>query len=240
MRLAAGLLALASMATAAAEPRAGHDMRGHMNDDPFNVMLKLDRLELRDAGAHSQLDWDADAWFGRDFNKLLLRTEGESSGAVESADLEALWARPFARWWEVVAGVRHEFEPRQSRSWLALGVTGIMPYQFHLQATAYAGEQGRTALQLESEYELLLTNRLILQPRAELNAYGKDDPLRGIGSGLSDVELGVRLRYEIRREIAPYVGVAWVNQLGRTADLTRAGGDDPRDLHLLVGVRAWY
>ena len=159
---------------------------------------------------------------------------------VTDADLEALWARPLARWWDVVAGVRHEFEPQDARSWLALGVTGIMPYQFHLQVTAYVGEQGRTALQLESEYQLLLTNRLILQPRLELNAYGKDDPLRGTGSGLSDLELGLRLRYEIRREFAPYVGVAWVHRLGRTAALTRAGGADASDLQVLVGLRAWY
>jgi copper resistance protein B len=212
-----------------------------MDDDPLNTMFMIDRLEVGNAHGTSPLAWGARAWVGRDFNKLLLRSEGRMDGGkVEDAELEVLWVRPASRWWNLVAGARHEFEPGQSRSWLAAGVEGLAPYRLHVQATGYVGEQGRTALRLETEYELLLTNRLILQPRAELNAYGKGDPGRGIGSGVSDLEVGLRLRFEIRREVAPYVGVTWINKFGGTAGIARANGQDPHEVQVLVGLRVWY
>jgi copper resistance protein B len=220
---------------------SGVSMREHMNDDPTNVMFLVDRLERRDATGSSPSIWDANLWIGRDFNKLLLRTEGEVlKGRVEDANLEALWARPVSRWWELVVGARQDFRPEPARSWLALGVVGLAPYRVQVEATAYVGEGARTALALQLEYELLLTNRLILQPRLEINAYGKEDRSRGIGAGVSDLELGLRLRYEIRREFAPYVGVAWANKFGATADFARAGGTDPYELQVLAGLRVWY
>jgi copper resistance protein B len=201
----------------------------------------LDRLEIRDTGEGSALSWNANAWFGRDFNKLLLRTEGEQiHGEGVDAEVSAFWARPVARWWNQVIGARHDFEPGASRTWLAFGVEGTAPYQFHVQATGYLGVQGRTAVRLETEYDLLLTNRLILQPRMELNAYGKADRNRGIGSGLSDLDVGLRLRYELRREVAPYLGVAWVNRFGSTADIARANGEDAHELQAFAGLRVWY
>ncbi|MEO8313795.1 MAG: copper resistance protein B [Pseudomonadota bacterium] len=227
---------------AAAFPDLGNmTMREHADDNPLNVMVLADRLEIRDARQASPLVWDASIWVGRDYNKLLLRTEGEIVKArVEAGNVEALWVRPFARWWDLAVGARHEFQPRQSRSWLALGVTGLAPYRFQVEATAYVGETGRTALQLQTKYDLLLTNRLILQPRVELNAYGRSDRSRGIGSGVSDLELGLRLRYEIRREIAPYFGVAWANKFGSTADLARVQGVASHEVQVLAGLRVWY
>jgi copper resistance protein B len=216
-------------------------MRQHMDDDPLNFMVLVDRLEVRSAQLGSPLVWDANLWIGRDFNKLLLRTEGEyREGHTEEGNIEAFWARPVSRWWDLVVGAREDFRPKQTRSWAALGVVGLAPYRFHVEATAYIGESARTALALQAEYELLLTNRLILQPRLELNLYGKEDRSRGIGSGLSDLEVGLRLRYELRREIAPYLGVAWVNRFGQTAELTRAAGMQPHELQALAGLRAWY
>ncbi|MEO7917625.1 MAG: copper resistance protein B [Dokdonella sp.] len=216
-------------------------MRTHMDDDPLNVMFLADRLETRHTQQGSLLAWDASVWVGRDNNKFLLRTEGEMvKGRTEEGNVEALWAHLIARWWEVVAGIRNDFRPGPARNWLALGVTGLAPYRFQVEATAYVGDAGRTAMQLQTEYELLLTNRLILQPRLELNACGKDDPSRGIGSGVSDLELGLRLRYEIRREIAPYVGVAWVNKFGETADLARAQGAASHEVQAVAGPRVWY
>jgi copper resistance protein B len=241
MRLAILFLSLASVAAAAADDHAGMSMREHMDDDPLNVLLMLDRLELRDTRDGAALSWGATAWIGRDFNKLLLRSEGERiDGRVVDAELSAFWARPVSRWWSRVIGARHDFEPRAARSWLAFGVDGLAPWHIHVQATAYLGEQGRTALRLETEYEMLLTNRLILQPRAELNAYGKADRDRGIGSGLSDLDIGLRLRYELRREVAPYLGVSWVNRFGNTADIARLNGGQSHELQVLAGLRVWY
>ena len=227
---------------AAAFPDLGNaTMRGHMDDDPIISRFMIDRLEFRRVEGPDPLNWDANVWIGRDFNKLLIRTEGEVvDGRVEDADLEALWARPVSRWWSLVAGARQDFKPKAARSWLAAGVEGLAPYQFHVKATGYVGEQRRTALRLETEYDLLLTNRWILQPRVEINAYGKSDVSRGIGSGISDLELGLRLRFEIRREVAPYLGVAWVNKFGGTADIANANGEDPHELQALVGLRVWY
>jgi copper resistance protein B len=219
----------------------GVAMREHMDDDPLNAMLMLDRLEIRDTSNGSALSWGANAWIGRDFNKLVLRTEGErADGHVDEAEISAFWARPVVRWWNQMIGARHDVEPGAARTWLAFGVDGIAPYRLHVQATGYLGEQGRTAWRLETEYELLLTNRLILQPRVELNAYGKADRSRGIGSGVSDLDLGLRLRYELRREVAPYLGLSWVNRFGSTASIARANGEDAHELQVLAGLRVWY
>jgi copper resistance protein B len=216
-------------------------MREHMDDDPLNVMLMLDRFEIRNGKGADPLSWEGRAWIGRDFSKLLLRSEGEAvDGHAASAELEALWMRPVSRWWDLVVGARHEFKPKKSRDWLALGVVGLAPYRIHVQATGYVSEGGRTALRLETDCELLVTNHLILEPRMELNAYGKKDFSRGLGSGISDLELGLRLRYEIRREIAPYLGAAWVNRFGSTAGLARANGEDAHELQVLAGLRVWY
>ena len=126
------------------------------------------------------------------------------------------------------------------RTWAAFGVQGLAPYWFDTEATFYVGQRGRTAARVQFEYEELLTQRLVLQPKFEVNLYGKDDPQRGIGSGLSDAELGVRLRYEVRREFAPYIGVVWRQRFGRTADFARAQGEPADDLQFVVGVRLWF
>lgn len=212
---------------------AGMPMKDHMDDDPLEFMVLLDRLEIRDGQAATPFVWDAKAWVGKDRNRLYLRSEGEVvSGTTEEATVEAFWARPVWRWWNLALGMREDFQPRESRSWLAVGVMGLAPYRINVQATAYLGDSGRTALRLETEYDLLLTNRLILQPRLELDAYGKDDPGQDIAAGVSSFEVGLRLRYEIRREFAPYAGIAWVNRSGNTEDV--------HELQALAGLRVWF
>ena len=156
------------------------------------------------------------------------------------ADLQLLYGHAFAPWWELVVGVRRDFGPGPSRDWAAFGIQGLAPYRLDVEATAYLGESGRTALRLEAEYELLLTNRLVLQPLVQLDLYGKEDPATGTGSGLSEMEAGLRLRYEIRREFAPYVGVAWQRRFGDTADLARAAGEEVEDTRLVAGLRVWF
>ena len=156
------------------------------------------------------------------------------------ADAEFLWDHAAAAFWDTTLGVRQDFGQGAHRTWAAFGVQGLAPYWFEVAATAYVGDAGRTALRIEADYELSLTQRLILQPRFELNAYGKDDPAARIGSGISDAEFGLRLRYEIRREFAPYVGVERVQRLGRTADFANAEGIPDGETRWVVGLRFWY
>jgi copper resistance protein B len=212
-----------------------------MNDAAAFGKLLVDQLEWRRGDGTEGPAWEAMGWYGTDYDKLWFRTEGVRIGSVtEDARAELLWDRIFSRWWSVQAGVRHDFANGPSRNWLALGVQGLAPYFFQIEATAYIGDAGRTAARFRAEYELLFTQRLILQPELEVNAYGKDDPERQVGAGFSDLQLGLRLRYEIRREFAPYLGVAWYRSLGKTAELVSGAGNDPSVLQVLAGVRFWF
>lgn len=214
---------------------------GHVMDTPVMAYVLLDQLEWVDAEEGSALSWEAMGWWGNDAHRLWWRTEGERvEGETEHAELQLLYGRPFSRWWDWVAGVRHDFRPDPSQTWLALGVQGLAPYWFETEATLYIGEDSQTNLRLEVEYELLLTNRLILQPMLELNLHGKDDPQRRVGSGLSETEAGLRLRYEIHRELAPYIGITWERLHGDTAQYARLAGESVDDTALVAGLRLWY
>lgn len=241
LRAAAWLLALL-VGTAAAQPNdpatpVGVPAHG-MLEDPFNRSLLFDELEIDDRDARDALAWDATVWAGYAFNKLTMRTQGEkSAGTTEHAELELLWSHSVTRWWDVVAGGRADFAPGSTQSWAAIGVQGLAPYRFHVEATAYLGDGGDAAARFEGEYELLISPRLILQPQIELDWYAQSDPARGIGSGLATAEAGLRLRYEFRREIAPYVGVVRERRFGATADFARAEGKDPDDTRWVAGIR---
>jgi copper resistance protein B len=215
----------------------GMDMR----DDAALGMLLIDRLEYFDGRGGNGVALDAQGWYGTDANKLWLKAEGEhGTGRLRDLRTEALWARPIGIYWNTQLGVRHDFGLGPGRTWAAFGVQGLAPYWFDVEATVYVGQSGRTAFRFESEYELLLTQRLILQPRFEANLYGRDDPQRGIGSGLSDAALGVRLRYEFTRKFAPYAGVEFERKFGRTADFARNAGEPAFDPRLVAGLRLWF
>ncbi|KJH77602.1 copper resistance protein B [Pseudomonas sp. ES3-33] len=219
------------------ESQAGHQM----HDDAINSFLLIDQLEWQDADAGSTLSWEASGWIGGDADRLLLRTEGErTNGVTESAEFQALWGHAISPWWDVVSGVRQDFKPGTPQTWAALGLQGMALYNFETQATAYFAEGGQTALRLKGDYDILLTNSLILQPTAEINFYGKNDPQRATGSGLSDTELGLRLRYEIRPEFAPYIGVTWNRSYGKTADYAREEDEDQSEARFVLGVRMWF
>jgi len=210
-------------------------------DDPLLTMVIVDELEYRDADEGSLQTWDAQGWLGKDFRKLWVKTEGERiGGSTEDAELQFLYSKSVARYWDFQMGVRQDFKPSPERTWIAIGFQGLAPYFFEIDTAFFVGESGRTALRLEAEYELLFTQRLILTPDIEVNLYGKDDPEIGIGSGLSDLEVGLRLRYEIRREFAPYVGIIWSKLFGRTADFATGAGQDASDFQLTIGLRAWF
>jgi copper resistance protein B len=216
---------------------AGHSV----HDSVLNYYLLADKLEWQDADDGSALAWDLSGWIGGDIDRLWIRSEGERvNGKTEDAEIQALWGHAISPWWDVVTGVRQDFKPGAPQTWAALGLQGMALYNFETEATAFIGEGGQTAARLEGDYDILLTNRLILQPTAELNVYGKNDPQRGIGSGLSNTEAGLRLRYEIRREFAPYIGVTWNRTYGKTADYAADEGEDRSEARLVVGVRLWF
>ena len=217
------------------------NMGGHaVHDRAINYMLLFDQVEWRGADGGGA-NWENTSWVGGDLNRLWVRTEGESeNGRVDNFYVDALWGRPFSRWWDFVAGVRQDFRPGDPQTWVGAGVQGLAPYWFEIEATGYVGAGGRTHARLEAEYELLMTNRLILQPLVELEIFGKSDPERGIGAGLSTVEAGLRLRYEFRREFAPYVGLTWDRKLFGTADFARAEGEDISGARLALGLRFWF
>ncbi|WP_227817142.1 copper resistance protein B [Nitrogeniibacter aestuarii] len=208
--------------------------------DSFATLL-VDRLERVDAEDSAFTSWDAQARIGRDFNKLVIKSEGEyTEGALEHARTEFLWSHAVEHFWDLQLGWRHDSGEAPDEDWLAIGLQGLAPYWFEVDAAAYIGKGGQTALRLEGEYELLITQRLVLQPRVEFNAYGKRDETQGVASGPADLSAGVRLRYEFSRQFAPYVGVEWKRLLGGTADLARDEGGDTMDTRLVAGVRFWF
>ena len=210
-----------------------------VDDEHVFYHATLDELEGR-FGRDGSFRWEGEAWAGTDMNRLYLRSEGEvTDGKVEDGQQELLYARPISTYFNLQAGFRYDLDSAPGRGWAAFGIEGLAPQFFHVSATGYASGEGHLAAKLEGSYDLLLTQTLILQPQAEMNFYSKGDPARRIGSGLSDIDLGLRLRYEISRKFAPYIGVTYENKFGGTADFARAGGEHPSDLRLTVGVRAW-
>lgn len=216
-----------------------HDMS---HGASLHSLVLFNRLEAWDADPGTGQAWEAQAWIGGDIHRLWLRSEGERQrGSTGSSNLEVLYGRSVSPWWDVVTGIRHDFTPGTSQTWAAFGVQGMAPYKFEISATAYLGESGQVAAEVEVEYELLLTNRLILQPLVELRFNSKDDPSRQVGSGLGKAEAGLRLRYEFsNRRFAPYLGVAHERVFGRTADFHRAEGENVRDTRVVAGIRFWF
>ena len=284
----ATVILLAMAADAVAEDQQAMSYREmadtmQMDDTTRFGKVMFDQLEWRDGGAgEGRGAWDAQGYYGGDYDKLWVKTEGKyvssgrdavgnsggrgaasasgsggrsatgasdsggrgatgaSGSGIRDADVEVLWNRVISAWWNLQAGGRQDFGPGQSRTWAAVGIQGLAPQWFETEATVYASDEGRTAARLKAQYDLLLTQRLVLQPFAEANLYGRSDPAHQMGSGLSDLEVSVRLRYEVRREFAPYVGLVWLRRFGGTADLARSAGGNASDLELAAGLRIWF
>ncbi len=209
-------------------------------DDQIFAMVLFDELEYAKGREGQSLGWQVQAWIGRDYNKLWIKSEGDRENGRASGNVEAMWSRAFAAFWDWQVGIRHDFGSPPSRQWLALAVQGTAPYWFDIAASAYIGPNGRTAARFKSDYTFRLSQTTFLSPEIEVNAYGKAEPERGIGSGLSDVSFGLRLRHEIRREIQPYIGVTWGRKLGNTAHMTRDAGEDVIERNVVAGVRFWF
>jgi copper resistance protein B len=217
------------------------DHGGHtVHDRAINFKVLFDQLEAQLVHGEPGLRWDSRSWIGRDRNRIHVRTEGEAvDGVLDTAEAQVLFGRSINPWWDVVAGVRFDARPDPAHTWGAIGIQGMAPQFIDLQATAYIGQSGHIDARIEAEYQLLITNRLILQPLVELSLSGKDDPDRGIGAGLSTGEVGFRLRYEFTRELAPYAGVVWHKKLFGTGDAAREAGQDAGGWHLVGGLRWW-
>jgi copper resistance protein B len=203
-----------------------------------------DRFEMRGAGEGEDEAylWDLQGWHGGDVHKLWWKSEGGGAlgGNPRDAELQVLYSRAVTPFFDMQLGFRRDFRPSPQRSHAVIGVQGLLPYVFEIDAAAFLSEDGDLSGRFEAEYDVRILQRLVLQPRVELNFSAQSIPELGIGSGLGSVESGLRLRYEVRREIAPYLGIAWERKRGRTADRARAAGGDTRSREIIVGVRAWF
>lgn len=209
------------------------------NDRPFGYAI-LNQNELR-IGNPDSYRWEGEAWYGNDFNRLWLKSEGSvdtSSGTADEAEVQGLYSRAVSAFFNLQGGVRYDFDPT-SRGWAALGVEGLAPLNWEIGAFAFVSSSGHLGARFEGYYDLQLTQRLILQPQFELNAYSRSDRAARIGTGLTDADFGLRLRYELRREFAPYVGVTYETRYGSTADMARAADRSAGEVRFVAGIRAW-
>ncbi len=216
----------------------GHEQL-HMADTHRFGAIVIDQLE-RTNGDDEAIIYDLQTWISQGYQRITLKAEGDIEGStLEESRTELLWSRALSPFWDTQLGLRHDTGAQRDQSWLAAGVQGLAPYWFEIDATAYLGTGGQTSLRLDAEYELLLTQHLILQPSAEFNLYGKRDAERGVGSGLSDVTVGMRLRYEFSRQFAPYVGVEWAGKYGGSKEFMRAAGEKSSGTRWVAGVCFW-
>jgi copper resistance protein B len=225
-----------------AEGARRSDLGGmEMADDMLFGRVLFNSLELaKSADAHGQ-NIEMEGWYGGDYDKVWLKAEGErSNGRLDTLRTEGLWNRAIAPFWSTQLGVRHDTGSGNARNWLAFGVEGLAPYWFETEATGYWRAGGGFGARIEVRYELLFTQRLILEPDFGANVYSKTDRERATGAGLSDLELGLRLRYEIRRQFAPYVGVLWTRKFGGSARFAEMSGGERQSVAAVAGVRVWY
>jgi len=214
-----------------------------VHDNEVFAIFRADRLEYQTNEGDPNLLWDVQAWVGRDYNKLWFKSEGTylfEKERIEEAEAELFYSRNIASFWDFQIGIRHDFKPEPSRTFAAIGFEGLAPYWFEMDATAYISEDGDISANIEAEYDLLLSQRLILQPRFETNIAVQEVEELNIGSGINDIELGLRLRYEIRREFAPYIGVSWSRKLGNTADMAEADGENINATSFVAGIWFWF
>ncbi len=226
--------------TAAMMPARAQMMRESGAQRLAQVMFNLAEYQIRNG--KDGYRWDGEGWFGGDIDRAVIKTEGSGAvrGGVEAAEVQALYSHAIGPYFDVQAGIRHDFAPSPTRSYATVGVEGLAPYMFDTEAAVFVSTKGDVLGRLEGWYDQRLAQRLVLQPRVEFNLAAQDIPETRIGAGLSDAELGLRLRYEMAREFAPYVGISYEAKTGRTADYARADGKDVTTTSLVAGVRFWF
>jgi len=204
------------------------------------VLFNLAEVQIRNG--RDGYRWDGEGWFGGDINRLVVKSEGEGTfrEGVDSAEVQALYSRAIGPYFNLQAGVRHDFQPSPTRTYATVGVEGLAPYMFDTEAALFLSNKGDLLGRLEGWYDERITQRLVLQPRVEFNLSAQDVPEDRLGAGLTDAELGLRLRYEISRQFAPYIGISYEAKTGRTADFARADGQDVHATSLVIGIRTWF
>lgn len=202
----------------------------------------LDQFEGRTDGRTPDLRWSGEGWIGTDYDKLWIKTEGfrRRDGTVDDGKHEFLYSRAISTYFDLQAGLRSDLDSMHNRNWAAFGFEGLAPYFFNVQGTGYVRDSGHFAANLEGSYDLLLTNRLILQPQVEINLYSRSDPARLVGAGISDIDTGLRLRYEFERKFAPYIGVAYEGKFGQTASFARRAGESTSGVRFVFGIWSWF
>lgn len=242
---AAGAPPVGSLPSSDGAGERGYDSYGihpHMMDNAPTWQVLFDKFGVaRNRDGQNALEWDGRFWFGTATDRLLVKSEGErENGGGSDGKVEAFWSHAVSPFWDLQLGARRDIGTGPKRNWAAIGIEGVLPYNIELETTAYAGPSGRTALALKAEYDLLLTQRLIFTPELEASLYGKNDPERGVGSGLSQGSLSLRLRYEVTREFAPYVGVSFERKFGQTARYAADAGASRSQTAIMAGVRFWF
>jgi copper resistance protein B len=248
-------LAIALFVSLLAGSAAGEDAATGAPDDwpppmehpLFQYFLLFDQLEYRLDDGDDLARWEVEGWLGGDYDKVWIKTEGETRTSGPSggdAEVQLLYGRTFSPFWDFQVGVRQDFVfgagPDRHRTFAVLGVEGLAPYWFELSPALFVSDDGDVSARLTATYDLLFTQRLVAEPRFELNVAVQDAKKFGVEQGFNDVELGLRLRYELRREFAPYVGVNWLRKLGDTADLARREGEDTSVVGFVAGLRIWF
>ncbi len=209
--------------------------------DPLLWGVDVGRLEIREAKGDNELYLDAKTWLGTNFHKAVVKTEIERvHGVTESAEWQILYSQPIAIYWDLQIGVRQDFKPNPSRTWAVLSAEGLAPAFIDTELSLFMGEGGRTALRLDAQYEIPLTQKITFVSEVELNISGQNDEKVGVGSGLSETELSLFLNYEVSRKLQPYVGIHWTRKVGETADYAKAEGEDTNNAVFVIGLSAWY
>ncbi|MAM34393.1 MAG: copper resistance protein CopB [Micavibrio sp.] len=215
-----------------------------VHDDQIFYQVIGDRLEQRFQQGDNALLYDMQGWVGNDYNKLWIKAEGEyntSTDEHEETSFETLYSRNAVSFWDIQAGIRHDFlSGADDRDFAAFGIQGLAPYWFEVEATSYISDEGDVSGILEAEYDLLLSQKLILQPRFETEVAVQDVEDYNIGSGITGFETGLRLRYEFSRKFAPYIGVSWEQNLGETKDMLEADGEQTNNTALVTGLKFWF
>jgi copper resistance protein B len=242
--------ALVAVATAAAAQTSAAKDEATPDTEPVQPVMDrailahviFNQLEGRWNGTNSEFKWDGQGWIGTDYDKLWIKSEGtlQGNGTLDDGQQQFLYSRAVTTYFDLQGGLRSDLDSRPTRNWAALGIQGLAPYFFDLELTGYASGQGHLAAKLEASYDLLITQRLILQPEIELNLYSKADPARLVGAGFSDIDTGLRLRYEFSRKFAPYLGLVYEGRFGQSASYARRLGESAGDFRFAFGVRLWF
>lgn len=217
----------------------------HESDDPLLTKFLLEQFEWRSTSTSDDADQttvaEGEAWLGKDLNKLWLKFDVQrQAGDTSEAEVQALYSRAIAPFWDLQLGLRQDLKPSPQQTWGVLGIKGLAPYYFDLDAALFLGESGAAALRINLEYELLFSQKLILSPELKMNFYGQNQAEYGQGAGLADTDFGLRLRYEITREFAPYLGYSWARKFGTSADYARLTQEPTSENQWVIGIRAWY